>query len=154
MGISKMLKALIVLAIILLLLAGILIGKRVYDYMNKPIELELIEIARLNTEKELSGTWWAMLSDDKHPYIKEYALKLPDVDFSTNNLIISAGREIKQMTYTIASKNKTPYKDPYIGIAIYKRQLHPHTMFVYKIDKVKLIDEEGAGLKPELRIED
>lgn len=122
--------------------------------MNKPVELKLTEILSLNTEKELPGTWWTMLSDDKHPYIKEYALKLPDVDYSTNNLIISAGREIKQMTYTKASKSKTQYKDSYIGIATFKRQLHPHTMFVYRIDKIKLVDEEGAGFKPEVRLED
>jgi len=144
------LKAIIVLAVILLLLAGILR----YTYMNKPIELELVEVARVNTEEELIGTWWVMFSEDKFPYIKEYILKVPDFDFSTNNMIISANREIKQMTYTLASKKHTPHKDSYIGIATYKSQLHPNTIFVYKVEKIKLVDEEIAGFKPEVRIED
>ena len=137
---------------IILITIALLTAALIY-YWYVPVEPKLIEIARINTDGELSGTWWTTVFSEEHSITRKYNIKLPDINYSKNNLIVSGGREIKILTYTRNSKFKLPYKKKhYVGEAILKNEFYPHTLFVYKIDKIPIkYDDIGW---PDVKIED
>src|SRR6516165_4628214 len=128
-----------VLLTILLLSVCVVGGKLAYSfYWYGPQRLTLTEIARVHTSKTLRGVWWAAYGE-YNPYPSADWFKLPILDLNKNDYILSAGREIKSITYTRASRYENGWEEngrtdhPYIGIAVFKRPLYPHTLFVYKI---------------------
>lgn len=141
-----------ILVIVLVLVGGI-IGKRVYDYWNKPINVKLAEVARINTDKDLgNGGYWSMVYGRDHSISKEYGISIPEVDFSKYNLIFVTGRELKQLTY---KRGETlPYGDKvYKGNPIFKRELNPHTIFFYRVEKIS-IHEDDFSKPEEMKLED
>lgn len=140
----------IIILIVIFLLIAVISGY--IFYMNKTVKVELQEMEPINTEADLPGTWWTTVFDENHSISKDYNIELPKVDFTKNNLIISAGREIKSLTYTRKSKYTLPYKGhPYVGDVILKRQLYAHKFFVYKIDKLYILDDDINW--PDVKIE-
>lgn len=142
-------KIFIIIIIIMLLSLAVIVL-----YMYKPISVEFTEIVRVNTGETLEGTWYTVITNEKQSIIQEYNIPISIVDFDKNYLLISCGREISQITYTKASKYDTPYKGTYIGKEIYKKKLYEHTIFVYKIKKIHLLNEEQAELPSPLRLEE
>lgn len=143
----------ILLTITALIIIGVIIGTRVHNYLYKPVSLELTEVARINTEKDLgNGGYWSMVYNNEHSVIKQYDIELPEVDFGKYNLVFSTGREIKELTY---KRGVTlPYgKDVYKGFPVFKRDLYPHTIFFYKVEKIK-IHEDDFSKPEEIKIQD
>lgn len=139
--------------IIILIITFILFFVVIVFYMYKPISIEFTEVARVNTDEKLKGTWYTVITNEKQSIIQEYNIPISAVDFDKNYLLISGGREINQITYTRASKYITPYKGTYLGKEIYKKELNEHTLYVYIIKKIHLINNEQAELPATLRLE-
>lgn len=134
-------KKLIILALIIL--DAIVIGMMIFSYWTKTVNVRFNEIALVHTNEELTGTWWTTISDENSSIEKKYSIKLPKVDYKKKCLIISGGRELKQLTYTRKSKYSLPYKEhPYVGNAILRGKLHPNTIFVYETNKINLVYDD------------
>ncbi|WP_202710325.1 hypothetical protein [Sporosalibacterium faouarense] len=90
---------------------------------------------------------------EKHSAAIDYKITFPDNDFNKNYLIITGGREMKKLTYKRLSKFYLPYKENfYVGKAVLKGEIYPHTIFVYKIDKLLIKYDDISW--PKVRIED
>lgn len=123
---------LLLIAFILVITIGSL-----YYYWFVPVEVELEEVSKLYTEDELPGTWWSTVVGQNHSVERKYSIKLPENDYTKHYLIISGGREIKQLTYKRISRLESQYRErSYFGEAILKKALYPHTIFVYRISNV------------------
>jgi hypothetical protein len=124
-----------------------------YCYWFIPVKVDLKEVARLNTSEELPGTWWFSVFSENDRVEEDYNVKLPKNDYTKNYLVISGGREMKQLSFKRISKFESQYKEhPYFGDAILKKQLHPHTIFVYRIDKIRVKYDDLSW--PKVKIED
>lgn len=123
-------------------------------YMFKPISVEFTEIATVNTDKALVGSMYNVITNAKQPLTQKYNIPISAVDFDKNYILISFGREISRITYTRGSKYTTPYKGTYLGLEIYKKKFYEHTIFVYKIKKIHLINEQQAEFPYKLRLEE
>lgn len=126
-----------------------------------PKHIRLNEIARLHTEGELQGISWSWVGDtgDYHYdfsgyYRRNYGVDIPYVDTDKSILVISSGREIKSMTYTRVSKYENSWGGyRYVCKVVFKNELHPHTIFVYKAHKIRICTEEEAHWPIIIRIE-
>lgn len=83
-----------------------------------------------------------MIRENDNHLVKALNLKLPNVDFSKNYMVISGGRLVSEITYTRISKFLWPYKDTYQGNAIFENPLQPNTIFYYKTKRIPCHDDD------------
>ena len=143
-------KTITIIGAILWVILGMVIYYCCWYYWFVPVKIELIEVERIYVEEELSGKWWSTAYGNVS---HDYDLDLPDVDLDKYSLLYSGGREVKEFTYQRISKYKLPYgHKPYVGEAILKNELHPHTIFVYKFKKTSITYDNISW--PEVKIEE
>lgn len=77
--------------------------------------------------------------------IKPLGVKLPDVniDFNRYDLVVSTGRPLILMLYMRISKFIIDEygKDIYIAYPIYGNSLGKENLFIYRIDKIRIVDD-------------
>jgi len=132
---------------IIVILVLVIIG--VAYYINaKNYTINITKVGQAYSEKELVGGWWFTVISNSDKRIKEYNIKLPDINFNTNNLVISDGREIKKMFFM--KKSAFPFTKSHFANVLFGSELHSHTWFIYKIDKIDIYRDERSG---EVKIE-
>jgi len=122
---------------------------------EQQIKLETVgTITRAVELERLPGTFWDQLTKDNfRGFEAQYSIVLPANDYGKYYLIVSAGRALHRITYTRGSKytNQTGVS---IGYAFFKGEYSPRTFYIYRMNKIRLCDEEAAGYPSILRIEE
>lgn len=111
-------------------------------YYFFPQRVELVPVAQLHTDEELPGTWWSVVTSYDHSISRDYNIKLPKIDFNKNYLLAAGGREIESLSYQRYTKWFCFSRDGYKGKAVFKKELHPHTIYVYKMKRIRLYNED------------
>lgn len=135
--------------VLCIILVCVIAYKFTVDYYHSPISIKLTEIARVHTEQKITGIYWSTGKQIKN----EYNITLPKVDESKYMLIASPGRKIKQFYYIRASKKQYTDIDAYVAKAVFGRDFNNNTIYIYKTNKINIIDDLAAGIPYELRIE-
>lgn len=124
-----------------LVLIIILFGIRFYLYTQK-FFINIEKVGEVYSEKSLTGGYWFLVHNkDDYKFI-ENNITIPDIDYKSNNLIISNGREIVKIEYK--RKNTFPYKKSHFVNVTFGKELHSHTWFIYKIHKIDIYYDERS----------
>ncbi len=115
-----------------------------YDYVKKNY-IDLTLISEVQTDEELPGTWWGFVFNaEGNSLVEHYNLVLPATDYNENILIVSGGRKLDSLWYRKYSKllTKSHHNNPYLGSVKLNKSLHSHTIYIYKIKKINILDDE------------
>jgi hypothetical protein len=134
---------------VFIIIAFIFLGITFYLNANRSLDIKIENLCEVKSENPLTGGWWFTVSENDDPRLTEYGIILPEVDFNSYNLIISDGREIKDIKF-IRDKS-FPFKKTHFVDVLFGKQLHPYTWFIYKLNKISIYHDERSG---EVRIED
>jgi hypothetical protein len=128
-------KVILVLVIAVLCIGFIVFG--IFFYLNMPRKIKIFEEYQVYTKRETVGIFWKIIENDDIRYhlAKKLEIDIPKIDFNKYYLLVSDGRRIKEIHYTIGSKYKWCFNDPK-GVEVFDKTLHPHTAFIYKIERV------------------
>lgn len=115
----------------------------IFTYLNKEQTIQLYEELTITKETECHGLFWHIIfsQDNADRNNIEYRIELPENDYSKNFLLISDGRKILSLKYTLISKYHSKYKVP-TGYATFDEVLNPHEMYVYRIPKI-FVKQDG-----------
>ncbi|WP_268625851.1 hypothetical protein [Paenibacillus alvei] len=132
---ETIIKRITIISILAILLIVIL-----YFYVEGERSIALEEVMQINAVDELSGDWWYFVSESTDEILGRIGINVDGFDFRNNNLIVSNGREIKEL-YFVRSEN-LPFRKTHFAEAIFKEELHSHTWFVYKIKKIEVYSDQ------------
>jgi hypothetical protein len=109
--------------------------------------VELESIACLPTKEKLPGTWWTVVKGNgqERSFESSCGVSLPDNDYSMHYLLVSAGRQMKRLTYVRACRWKHNNKDSYLGYETLGKELTPHTYYVYRMRPISIFNVEESG---------
>ncbi|WCN36800.1 hypothetical protein [Aneurinibacillus uraniidurans] len=124
--------------LVILGILSVLILHKVYTYYYTPIEINLHEILRLQSNETYEG-YWIKVDENNISVLNKYSISCPQTDFPKENLILSFGREMKSLSYKRGEK--LVYND-FKGFVVYKKKLTPHTIYLYKITKIDVNMDE------------
>lgn len=134
-------KLLLITAIVALCLFIVIGG--IYLYLNIPRKIKIYEeYQQIYSERKTEGKAWGIIFDDEGIVLigENLGVQIPKIDFKNYYLLWSDGRRIKEITYTIGSKYKWWFDYPK-GEAVFDHEHYPHTIFIYKIEKVIVLRE-------------
>lgn len=131
----------ITILVSVIIIIAIIFGVKYYLDISRKVKI--YEEYEVYSERETWGLAWNIISDEntRQVLMEKFGIEIPRIDFNKNYLLMSDGRRIKEITYKISSKYKWQYNVPK-GIATFEGKHHPHTVFIYKINKV-LVKQEG-----------
>ncbi|AIQ14546.1 hypothetical protein [Paenibacillus durus] len=114
-----------------------------WEYVKKNyISLNLV--TEIKVDEELPGTAWGFVSNpEDDSELKNYISMLPAINYNENLLMISEGRRINSLWFRKYSKllTNSHYNNPYLGSVELDDELHSHTIFVYTIKKINILDD-------------
>lgn len=111
-----------------------------YRIFAKDNEIVITKIAEVNSNSKLEGGWWFQVCDSKNKYLSQYGISIPKTDFNKNYLIISNGREIIKMKRI--KKGTFPFKETHFAEAIFGKELHSDTWFIYSMPSYRIFADE------------
>lgn len=108
--------------------------------------IHLEKIKEVETDQIFKGDYWHMVDENRTEYLAFYNISPQEFNLNDYNIIISEGREIKEMTYK--RERAFPFKQTKYANTILKNELYPNKVFIYKISKtIKVyLDERGNNL--------
>lgn len=138
-----------VLVLILVALSSLLLMfKSKIIYWINPVNLQFEDIKKVKINKQIDSKWWVIIKSEASLKSMEekYDVKLPENDFLKNYIVISSGTEIKKLTYRrISTFTLLNYKEAhYVGNVVFKKEIYPYTLFIYKVPKINLIPYDVA----------
>jgi len=86
------------------------------------------------------GDWWYFVSEPTDEILEQIGISDDGFDFSDYNFIVSNGREIKEL-YFVRSDNFL-FGKTHFAEAVFRKELHSHTWFVYKINKIEVYADQ------------
>lgn len=123
-----------------------LISAYVYFYDDvKKNYIELTFLKEVHTDEELPGTWWGFIyNPEGNSLVEEYNLDLPATDYDKYMYVVSGGRELNSLWYRKCSKllTKSYSNNHYFGSVKQNKTLQSHTIYIYKIRKLNIADDE------------
>ena len=126
---------------LIIILVIIMLSCTIYMFYPRRIKLELISQYNSDSEQyEYSSYHWKIIYDESDSFLenlKKQGIMIPNVDFNNNNMIISIGREIYDITYCKAKKISGIKNTPYVGKANYG-DAQTGVIYFYKIKKVNI----------------
>lgn len=122
----------------------------------EPIEVELTYLGesqadtsmfykRYQLAEYVKFVWWYQYrSQEQVDYCEYYySTTFPQMDFSNGYMIVSFGRKIDRITYTLNSKNKFIGLEEYEGVPEYDvDEWKANTMFFYRMNQIPFINSE------------
>ena len=130
---KTVIKLAIGISIILLIIVYVL-------YYPVKVDMKLILVDTIVTSEKLSY-WRTVCAEDDEVAkgLKKMGIKIPEIDFKKNNLIVSQGKEIKSISYKRISCFHNPMrKKAYLGKAEYGSD-NNQTIYFYEIKKVMVM---------------
>lgn len=120
-------------------------------FWDSSAEVKLEKIKEIQMEKTFSGDYWHMVDENRVDYLKLYNINPQDFDLTAYNIVISEGREIKEMKY---KRDKIfPFKQTKYTKTVLDKELHQNKIFIYKVDKKNKVYLDERGLNMDITIE-
>lgn len=140
-------KSLIIILTVLILFA---VYSAILRKMNV-VKLTQIRIIEQETEF-VTEPYWMILTEKSEEKLEFYSLSKEMFDFSKYNIILSFGREIRQMKYS----RIYPFEKDNRVVTIVSKEFFPNKLFIYSISKNKKVylDQKALTLDHEIIIED
>jgi hypothetical protein len=95
------------------------------------------------SNRKTHGMAWFIIDNNRAQEIVSdmYEIKIPENDYGKNYLLISDGRQVSSVIYKRISKYQWCYDVP-LGIARFKDGHSPNNVYIYKINKIMLKQDD------------
>lgn len=122
-----------------------------YRHGFQNVNLNQISCRDFDMSKRETPFWICVTTQDQlYSIEKNYNFELPDVEFKKEMLILSFGSELESLKFNSReSSYKTRKK--YIGFPYFAQESSINTVYIYKTEKVPLMDTDEAGFPPNYR---
>lgn len=113
-----------------------------YSFLSVKRHIRLYDEREVYTSRETGGLFWHVIEseEEKDRFIKKYHVNLPGNDFSKCYLLVSDGRKIRDLTYRLISKFLSEDHE-LVGEADFDPRPYLHSMFVYRIKQISLLQD-------------
>ena len=105
-------------------------------YLTKQRKIEIYHVSTVHSDQELWGNGWKIIyyEEQRACLEKIFGFPIPKTDFSRNYLLLSLGRQIKEIRYNYFSQYQWEYDIP-MGVETFEGPVHPHKCFIYTIER-------------------